>query len=824
MVKWSTRGSVSLVDFLYQATNKAEQLKLQEKERYFRALHALDDSSDDEEDTSTARKYFSTTKKIPSIRRTTSAPASSVSIVKETPLLVRKSMLNITETATPRPNNPSSDSVCDTSIIKETPPFVHKKPSAHISETVIVVSSDSSDASDTSVKETTQSEVSRRRPHQERRSVSDPTIGSASLSLPYSVGIAQMLGKRTNSGKGTMPPNKKVRKAPPLKLAPAAERIFTGKVFYFFPPGMKTKISETRITRAREHGAIWVDELTDDTTHVIVEQEIALSTVLAFLKLKNLPERVTVVNTQYPIDCIKYMSGILDHKQRKYAVPSERISATAETARQLNIPNSDSSIHINNGKSASPKCTPPRSQKSTQASPTRGDQERLIREIPLPIKVPDDSDLVENRDEETVEHRKCPQYGDELDEMIKVARVLGDVLLENEEDDLETERLSSHGDSKDERSSSDDEQPTSRSGVKRKKNVLGSGINQASFKCMTGGTGIISKDNPNARTIETLQMMADYYIRTQDSRRQLAYRKAIGELKKQTSLISTYDQAIELNHVGKRLANKIVEIVTTGRLRRLDNALSEPGDLALQLFMKIYGVGPSQASKWVQQGHRTLEDLKAKVDLTENQLMGIERMDDLQTGIPRDEVTALGDIVRKMAAAVDAEVEMTIGGSYRRGAASSGDIDCLFTKAGTTESRELLFFLEELVNRLEAIEFLVFALAVPSDDGPGSKWHGCCVLPSNPIWRRIDFLLVPETELGAALIYFTGDDIFNRSLRLLASRKGWRLNQRGLYKDVFRGPGRDKMTAGTLIEGADEKKIFEALGVPYRPPHERICA
>jgi DNA polymerase lambda/DNA polymerase IV len=118
----------------------------------------------------------------------------------------------------------------------------------------------------------------------------------------------------------------------------------------------------------------------------------------------------------------------------------------------------------------------------------------------------------------------------------------------------------------------------------------------------------------------------------------------------------------------------------------------------------------------------------------------------------------------------------------------------------------------------------------------GSKWHGCCVLPPEaspgggrettpraPIWRRIDFLLVPETEFGAALIYFTGNDIFNRSMRLLASRKGMRLNQRGLYKEVMRGPGRVKVTEGELVEGRDEKKIFEILGVKWREPRERWC-
>lgn len=81
----------------------------------------------------------------------------------------------------------------------------------------------------------------------------------------------------------------------------------------------------------------------------------------------------------------------------------------------------------------------------------------------------------------------------------------------------------------------------------------------------------------------------------------------------------------------------------------------------------------------------------------------------------------------------------------------------------------------------------------------------------------------PETEYGAALIYFTGNDIFNRSIRLLASKKNMRLNQRGLYKDVMRGYKRERLTEGELVEGKSEKKIFEILGVQWREPHERWC-
>jgi DNA polymerase IV len=126
-----------------------------------------------------------------------------------------------------------------------------------------------------------------------------------------------------------------------------------------------------------------------------------------------------------------------------------------------------------------------------------------------------------------------------------------------------------------------------------------------------------------------------------------------------------------------------------------------------------------------------------------------------------------------------------------------------------------------LVNSLLKSGFLTHCLATSHSDD-GSKWHGVCKIPDG-IHRRLDLLFVPWQERGAALIYFTGNDVFNRSLRLLASKKGMGLNQRGLFKDTLRGPGRIKLTRGTCVASESEEEIFQALGVPWRPPELRNC-
>lgn len=85
----------------------------------------------------------------------------------------------------------------------------------------------------------------------------------------------------------------------------------------------------------------------------------------------------------------------------------------------------------------------------------------------------------------------------------------------------------------------------------------------------------------------------------------------------------------------------------------------------------------------------------------------------------------------------------------------------------------------------------------------------------NGIHRRIDILCIPYENWGAALLYFTGNDVvsvelivdgralqltlqFNRSMRLYARKKGYSLNQRGLYKGVIRDRTGQKTTEGKL--------------------------
>ena len=586
-------------------------------------------------------------------------------------------------------------------------------------------------------------------------------------------------------------------------------QIFKGLHFYFFPNTDTNPARKMRIAKALEFGATWEKEFNDSVSHVVVDKSMNYDLLTKFLKKDSLPARVAIVSEDYPAECISYRV-LLDPKQLQFKVKGHEQQMTSSRPGSSD---SDKSLLLK-----------PAGKAVAARQPETPDESRRRAPTPPPA---DSSDGDEDEDVEFPQTTIRPEKPDgsnvqsteEFEAAIRQARQLQNIPLDND-DEAVSRPTSSEGPGTD-----DEQQKPGLQFLKKKKTKFDRF--QDKFQCMQKHIGS-KTETPNADTIAILQQMADYYGQVGDEWRLRAYRKAIATLRNHPTKVWTKEEALALPQIGERLASKIEECAYTNRLRRLENARAEPSDQVLQTFMQVYGAGFAQASKWVSAGYTTLDELLERADLTDNQRIGIEHYEDFSSRIPRAEVEQHGSIVRKTLQKVDAACEVIIGGSYRRGSDMSGDIDCIITRPDTGIAHIRQIVLDQLVPKLFAKKFLVAELAATSRDD-GSKWHGASrIPPSKPglrrdPWRRIDLLLVPSAELGAALIYFTGNDIFNRSMRLLAGTKGMRLNQRGLYKDVIRGKGREKLSEGTLVEGRDEKRIFEVLGVPWRPPEHRIC-
>ncbi|XP_013865647.1 DNA polymerase lambda [Austrofundulus limnaeus] len=327
-------------------------------------------------------------------------------------------------------------------------------------------------------------------------------------------------------------------------------------------------------------------------------------------------------------------------------------------------------------------------------------------------------------------------------------------------------------------------------------------------------------NNFNKHITDKLEVLAKAYTNQRDKWRALGYSKAVNALKSYHKPVTSYQEACQIPGIGKRMADKIEEIMESGHLRKLDY-IGEAVPV-LELFSNIWGAGATTAQLWYQQGFRTLEDIRTKANLNNTQKIGLKHYDDFLDRMPREEAAAIEKVVRDAAQAVDAGLVAMACGSYRRGKATCGDVDVLISHPDGKSHKGVF---SKVLQLLHDSGFLTDDLAShdekEKEKGEQKKYMGVCRLPGpGHRHRRLDIIVVPYNEFACALMYFTGSAHFNRSMRALAKTKGMSLSEHSLNKDVVR-QGSLKVYGGTPLPTPTEKDVFSLLGIPYRQPHER---
>ncbi|CAF3806565.1 unnamed protein product [Rotaria magnacalcarata] len=304
--------------------------------------------------------------------------------------------------------------------------------------------------------------------------------------------------------------------------------------------------------------------------------------------------------------------------------------------------------------------------------------------------------------------------------------------------------------------------------------------------------------------------------------RAYSYQKAITTIRRCTKRIDSYEEIIKLPGIGESLAKKIWEIIDTGSFEKLEDFQSSEYMTVINLFGNIWGCGPNIAKHWYDQGFRTLDDVRTKAKLSQNQTVGLKYYDEFRERIPRDEVAEIETVVKEHALALVPGLTIQTCGSYRRGKATCGDVDILITHTDGISHQGLLI---PIVDSLRKCGFLTDDLVLSDkyeeDSGSHVKYFGVCLLPGeNRKHRRLDIIVIPYDEYACALLYFTGSALFNRSMRNLAHQYNMYLSQHRLNTGVIRR-NNSKINMGTPLYTPTEESIFKYLNLPYRPPEER---
>jgi NAD-dependent DNA ligase/DNA polymerase/3'-5' exonuclease PolX len=256
--------------------------------------------------------------------------------------------------------------------------------------------------------------------------------------------------------------------------------------------------------------------------------------------------------------------------------------------------------------------------------------------------------------------------------------------------------------------------------------------------------------------------------------------------------------------IGSTIMEKLTEFVNTGKVAKLEQYQANP----VSIFSEIYGVGPKKAAELVAQGITTIAQLRKNPQLLNaTQKVGLQYYEDILERIPRQEIDEYNGVFHNVASGIPG-VQYEVVGSYRRMAASSGDIDVIITAPDSSTFDQ---FLDTLI-KMGVIEVVL--------SRGKSKCLVIASLPSHRgrrggfVYRRVDFLFTTRTEYPFSILYFTGSKGFNVVMRNRALSLGYSMNEHGL---TVKGTG-----APISQIFSNEQDIFAFLGMEYKRPEERV--
>lgn len=304
---------------------------------------------------------------------------------------------------------------------------------------------------------------------------------------------------------------------------------------------------------------------------------------------------------------------------------------------------------------------------------------------------------------------------------------------------------------------------------------------------------------------------------------------------------------------AERITEHYQQWKATGSLEEVEHAKTDAEMSVLQLFYNIWGVAATTAQEFYKKGWRDLDDIVEYGwdSLSRVQQIGLKYYDELQEKIPRREVEEIGEIILSHANGIRKGFQMVIVGGYRRGKTESGDVDVILTHPDASATMD---FVVDIVKSLEKDKYITHTLIMSTKNSERGQtavsWKGrdrkagggfdtldkALVVWQNPRWdeasssknpnphRRVDIIISPWKTAGCAIIGWTGGTTFQRDLRRYCKHKkdlrfdssGVRSRTDGSWVDLesdAKGPAPDLLTA--------EKRVFERLGLEWRPPEER---
>ena len=254
--------------------------------------------------------------------------------------------------------------------------------------------------------------------------------------------------------------------------------------------------------------------------------------------------------------------------------------------------------------------------------------------------------------------------------------------------------------------------------------------------------------------------------------------------------------------VGVSIAKKIEELIKTGHLKYYEK-LKKSLPVKIGELSSIEGVGPKMIFKLYKKLKvKNINDLEKAAKIgkiakiaglgkkTEEKILkGIEFLRKSGNRFILGSILPQARLIEDRLRNLKEVDRAAIAGSIRRMQETIGDLDILVT----SEKPE------------KVIDFFVSMPEIVHIYSKGNT--KTMVRLKNGV--DVDLRVVADKSFGAALQYFTGDKRHNITLRVLAEKKKYKLNEYGLWRGK------------KLIVGRTEEEIYRALGMVTPPPEIR---
>jgi DNA polymerase (family X) len=260
---------------------------------------------------------------------------------------------------------------------------------------------------------------------------------------------------------------------------------------------------------------------------------------------------------------------------------------------------------------------------------------------------------------------------------------------------------------------------------------------------------------------------------------------------------------MQIPSIGRAIALKIEEYLTTGKIRYLDELKSKT-DIDIDGFYGLEGIGPRTIKTvYDNLGIRDVSGLEKAASegklrnvsgfSEKKEEMILKKIQLFKKGRNRyllGEVYPLIKQIETRLLKFDGVINAVAAGSFRRMKETVGDID--FVVASNNVEKVIDYF----ISMPEIDEVL----------GKGST--KTFVRLNNRM--DADLLVVPEESFGSALQYFTGSKEHGVTMRRVALAKGFHLNEWGIFDN-----SQNKIACST------EEEVYHMLDLEWIPPEMR---